>query len=411
MLSCLGGDLQMAKLIPRPHFLESLIKFREVDVIKVVTGVRRSGKSTLFALYIEHLKSTGVDENQIIHINLEDVGMEHLHEYKALHDFLLAGLQKDAMTYIFIDEVGRCADFEKAVDSVYIKKNTDVYITGSNADLLSGELATLLSGRYVEIKMLPFSFAEFLLASETKDKTQVFESYRTMGGFPVVVTQLGSDMELADQYLEGIYNTIIVKDVVARKGVSDVALLKNIVKFLCSSVGSSVSIANITGYINNSGRKITQKTVDKYVKALADSFLFYPIERYNIRGKILLKTLGKYYVVDSGLRNHLLSSINTDVGHQIENIVYFELLRRGYRVNIGKIDEKEIDFVVTKQNAKEYYQVCATVLDEAVRERELAPLLKVSDNYPKFLLTLDFVTGDYDGIKQMNLIDWLLGGC
>ncbi|MDR3287878.1 MAG: ATP-binding protein [Peptococcaceae bacterium] len=398
----------MRQLIPRPHFLENLKRFREVDVIKVVTGVRRCGKSTLFALYIEHLLSSGVDESQIVHINLEDVGMEHLREYKTLHDFLLTKLQKDRMTYLFIDEAGRCPDFEKAIDSIYIKKNTDVYITGSNADLLSGELATLLSGRYVEIKMLPFSFAEFFAAGELKDKTLAFENYRTMGSFPVVVTQLKSDMALADQYLEGLDNTIIVKDVVARKGVSDVALLKNIVRFLCSSMGSSVSIANITDYISRSGRKITQKTVDKYVQALANSFLFYPAERYNIKGKNLLKTLGKYYIVDSGLRNHLLSSIHTDIGHQIENIVYLELLRRGYRVNIGKINEKEIDFVATKQHAKEYYQVCATALDEKVQERELAPLLKVSDNYPKFLLTLDFLTGDYDGIRQVNLIDWLL---
>jgi len=397
----------MDKLIPRPTYLENLIKLRKVDVIKVVTGVRRCGKSTLFDLYIEHLKSTGVEDSQIVHINLEDIGLEHLHEYKALYDFLLSKLQKGKMTYIFVDEVGRCPGFEKAIDSIYIKKNTDVYITGSNADLLSGELATLISGRYVELKMLPFSFAEFYETSGISDKTQAFETYRTMGSFPVVVSQLKSDMELSDQYLEGIYNTILVKDVVTRKGVSDVALLKNIVKFLCSSIGSSVSIANITDYINNSGRKITQKTVDKYVKALCDSFLFYPIERYNIKGRNLLKTLGKYYIVDSGLRNHLLSAANADVGHQVENIVYLELLRRGYRVNVGKIDEKEIDFVATKQNSKEYYQVALTALDERVKERELDPLRKVSDNYPKYLLTLDFITGDYEGIKQVNLVDWL----
>jgi predicted AAA+ superfamily ATPase len=398
----------MDRLIPRPHYLENLIKFREVDVIKVVTGVRRCGKSTLFALYIEHLKSTGVDASQIVHVNLEDIGMENLHEYKALHDFLMSKLQKDKMTYIFIDEVGRCVDFEKTVDSIYIKKDTDVYVTGSNADLLSGELATLLSGRYVEIKMLPFSFAEFHLASEINDRTQAFETYRSIGSFPVVATQLKSDMGLSDQYLEGIYHTILIKDVVARKGVSDVALLKNIVKFLCSSVGSSVSVANITDYINNSGRSITQKTVDRYVKALSDSYLFYPVERYSIKGKNLLKTLGKYYIVDSGLRNHLLSAANADVGHQVENIVYLELLRRGYRVNIGKLGGKEIDFVATKQNTKEYYQVALTALDERVQERELDPLRRVGDNYPKYLLTLDFVSGDYEGIKQVNLIDWLL---
>jgi predicted AAA+ superfamily ATPase len=398
----------MARLIPRPQYLENLVKFREVDVIKVVTGIRRCGKSTLLALYIEHLKRSGVDDSQIVHINLEDIGMEHLHDYKALHEFLASKLQAGKMTYIFVDEAGRCTGFEKAIDSIYIKQNTDVYITGSNADLLSGELATLISGRYVENKMLPFSFAEFYAASGITDKAQAFESYRAIGSFPVVATQLKSDMDLSDQYLEGIYNTVIVKEVVARKGVSDVALLKNIVKFLCSSVGSSVSIANITDYINNSGRNISQKTVDKYMKALVDAFLFYPVERYNIKGKNLLKTLGKFYIVDSGLRNHLLSAANADVGHQVENIVYLELLRRGYRVNIGKIDEKEIDFVATKQNAKEYYQVALTALDERVQERELGPLRMVRDNYPKYLLTLDFIAGDYEGIKQINLLDWLL---
>jgi predicted AAA+ superfamily ATPase len=402
----------MDKLIPRPHFLRNLIKFRDVDVIKVVTGVRRCGKSTLFDLYIKYLKTQGIDEGQIIHINLEDVGMEHLHNYKTLHEFLLSKLQNDSMTYIFIDEAGRCPGFEKAVDSIYIKKNTDVYLTGSNADLLSGELATLLSGRYVEIKMLPFSFAEFYAASESggkaADKNQTFMAYLNTGSFPVVITQLGNDTELTDQYLEGIYNTIIVKDVIARKGVSDVGLLKNIVKYLCGNIGSPISTANITAYINNSGRKITQKTVDKYIKALTDSFLFYSVERYNIKGKNLLKTLGKYYIVDTGLRNQLLSSSSSDVGHQIENIVYLELLRRGYRVNIGKINEREIDFVAAKQNTKEYYQVSASVLDEAVKERELASLLKVRDNYPKYLLTLDSIIGDYEGIKQVNLIDWLL---
>jgi len=398
----------MDRLIPRPQFLENLIKFREVDVIKVVTGVRRCGKSTLFVLYMEYLKSTGIDESQIVHINLEDMGMEHLHNYKALNEFLLSKLQKDKMTYIFIDEVGRCVGFEKAVDSIYIKRNTDVYVTGSNADLLSGEIATLLSGRYVEIKMLPFSFAEYYEANSNKDKNQAFASYMNIGSFPVVVSQLKSDMELSDQYLEGIYNTIIIKDVVTRKGVSDVGLLKNIVKFLSSNIGSSISVANITDYINKSGRKITQKTVDKYVKALMNSFLFYNVERYNIKGKNLLKTLGKYYIIDTGLRNHLLSSSNSDMGHQIENIVYLELLRRGYRVNIGKIDEKEIDFIAVKQHTKEYYQVAMTALDESVRARELSPLQRVSDNYPKYLLTLDFITGDNEGIKQLNLIDWLL---
>jgi predicted AAA+ superfamily ATPase len=359
-------------------------------------------------LYIEYLKSTGIDDSQITHINLEDIGMEHLHDYRALHDFLLSRLQEGKMNYILIDEVGRCKDFEKAIDSIYIKANTDVYITGSNAYLLSGELATLLSGRYVEIEMLPFSFSEFYATGGQADRNQAFASYLNTSSFPVVVTQMNSDMELSDLYLEGIYNTIIIKDVVARKGISDVGLLENIVKYLCRCTGSLISIANITDHINNSGRRIAQKTVDKYVKALRDSFLFYAVDRLNIKGRNLLKTLGKYYIVDTGLRNHLLSSENSDIGYQLENIVYLELLRRGYRVNIGKVGEREIDFIATRQNTREYYQVALTVLDEAVREREIAPFLKVRDRYPKYLLTLDFMAGDYQEIQQINLIDWLL---
>ena len=281
--------------------------------------------------------------------------------------------------------------------------------------------------------MLPFSFKEYCdwndehtgyLLTETggylltedgnkiklegKDERQAFVSYINNGSFPMVVTELKSNTELADKYLEGIYNTILVKDVVARKGVSDVQLLKNIVKYLCSNVGSLISIKNITDYINSSGRKITQKTVDKYIKALTDSFLFYNVERYNIKGKQLLKTLSKYYAIDTGLCNFLLSKSNTDIGHQIENIVYFELVRRGYRVNIGKIDDKEIDFVAIKENTKEYYQVTTSMLDEGVKARELEPLQKVGDNFPKFVLTLDDFEGTYEGINQVNIRNWLL---
>lgn len=256
--------------------------------------------------------------------------------------------------------------------------------------------------------MLPFSFKEYFEASGNEDERKAFVSYINNGSFPMVVTELNSDTELTDKYLEGIYNTILIKDVVTRKGVSDIQLLKNIVKYLCSNIGSLISIKNITDYINSSGRKITQKTVDKYIKALTDSFLFYNVERYNIKGKQLLKTLSKFYVIDTGLCNFLLSQRNADIGHQIENIVYFELLRRGYRINIGKIDDKEIDFVAIKENTKEYYQVTTSMLDDGVKARELAPLQKVGDNFPKFVLTLDDFEGTYEGIKQVNLRNWLL---
>jgi predicted AAA+ superfamily ATPase len=271
-----------------------------------------------------------------------------------------------------------------------------------------GELATLLSGRYIEIKMLPLSFKEYYEASIEKDKRTAFANFINTGAFPMLATEMAYDNETADKYLEGIYNTILIKDVVTRKGVGDVQLLKNIVKYLCSNIGSLISIKNITDYINNSGRTITQKTVDKYINALTESYLFYNAERYNIRGKQLLKTLSKYYVIDTGLCNFLLSIRNADWGHKIENIVYFELLRRGYRVNVGKIDDREIDFVATKMDTKEYYQVTYTMLDDEVKKRELYPLQKVDDYFPRIVLTLDDFEGTYEGIKQINLIKWLL---
>jgi len=271
-----------------------------------------------------------------------------------------------------------------------------------------GELATLLSGRYIEIKMLPFSFKEYYEASIEKDKKVSFANFINTGAFPMVATEMANDNETVDKYLEGIYNTILIKDVVTRKGVSDVSLLKNIVKYLCSNIGSLISIKNITDYINNSGRMITQKTVDKYVKALTESYLFYNVERYNIRGKQLLKTLSKYYIVDTGLCNFILSIRNDNLGHKIENIVYFELLRRGYRVNVGKIDDKEIDFIAEKSDIKEYYQVSTTMLDEKVKKRELESLKNTQDYFQKIILTLDDFEENYDGIKQVNLIKWLL---
>ena len=396
----------MEKLVERIEYLENLKKWREKDVIKVVTGVRRSGKSTLFNLYIAYLKSIGVNENQIIHINLEDVEFEQLHHYKALHKYIVSKLAKNQWTYVFIDEVQTCIDFEKAIDGLYVKKNVDVHITGSNAFMLSGELATLLSGRYVEIKMLPFSFTEFSQSSKEADPKKRFYDYLNFGSFPIVST-IYHDIEQHDQYLEGVYNTILLKDIATRNHIHDITLLKNIIKFLCSNVGSRVSTANITKTLAKSGRKITQKTVDSYVKALTDCYLFYFVERYNIKGKNLLKTLGKYYIVDTGLRNHLLMAENLDIGHQIENVVFLELLRRGYRVNIGKLDDSEIDFVASKTNTKAYYQVSASVLDEKVLQRELSPLRRTKDEYPKFLLTLDDFEGNHEGIQQVNLIDWL----
>jgi len=398
-------------MIERKEYLQKLIAGREKQIIKVVTGVRRCGKSTLFALYIDYLKSTGVDEEQIISINLEDVDYEGMLNYNALYSYIKERLCKDKYTYVFIDEVQNCPHFEKAVDSLFIKENVDVYITGSNAYMLSGELATVLSGRYITIDMLPLSFKEYCVAQSDSKKSlkEKFNDYLRFGSFPYVALQ-SRDEGSVMPYIEGIYSTILVKDVAKREGITDIGLLESIVKFVASSIGSPISTKKICDTIQSSGRKISVNTVDNYLRALTDSYIFYKADRYDIKGRQHLKTLGKYYIVDTGIRNLLLSGSSSDIGHLIENIVFFELLRRGYRVNIGKLAEKEVDFVAGNMNGISYYQVSATVLDETTLERELEPLQKIQDNHPKFLLTLDEIGAgsNYDGIRQINLIDWLM---
>ena len=395
----------------RKEYLDRLISGREKQIIKVVTGVRRCGKSTLFTLYIDYLKSTGVSEDQIVSVNLEDVEYEKLLDYKALYDYVKERLCKDRYTYVFIDEVQNCNSFEKAVNSFFIKPNVDVYITGSNAYMLSGELATLLSGRYVTIDMLPFSFKEYCEASNSAGKTkrESFNDYLRFGSFPYVAIIERNDAVVIP-YLDGIYSTILLKDVAKREGITDVSLLENIIKFVAASVGSPISTKKISDSINSSGRKISVNTVEHYLRALTDSYIFYKVERYDIKGRQHLKTLGKYYLVDSGIRNLLLSSSSSDLGHIIENVVYLELLRRGFKVNIGKLYEKEVDFVASDMNGRAYYQVSASVLDESTLNRELEPLQKIADNYPKILLTLDDIgTGrNFAGIRHLNLLDWLL---
>ena len=397
-------------MIKRKEYLNWLIRWREQQLIKVITGVRRCGKSTLFSLYIDYLKETGVSEEQIISINLEDVDYEHLLTYKALHTYVKDRLCKDKYTYVFIDEVQQCPGFEKAVDSLFIKKNVDVYITGSNAHMLSGELATLLSGRYVEIRMLPLSFAEYLDFEGAEDHIKAkFNDYLHFGSFPYVA-MLKKDKTVIRNYIDGIYNTILIKDVAKREGISDISVLESIVKFLSGSIGSPISTKKISDTINSSGRKISVNTVERYMRALCDSFLFYKVDRFDIKGRQTLKTLGKYYIVDTGLRDMLVSSSSEDLGHLLENIVYLELIRRGYKVNIGKLAEKEVDFVADNVEGITYFQVSASTLDENTLKRELEPLQKISDNYPKFLLTLDeyMPNANYEGIRKMSVIDWLL---
>lgn len=399
-------------MIQRIEYLDNLKAFKDKQVIKVIAGVRRCGKSTLFELYIDCLRKMGTEDRQIISINLEDLENADLLDYKALYSYIKEKLVPDKMNYIFIDEVQKCVGFEKAVDSLFIKKNCDVYITGSNAYLLSGELATLLSGRYIRIDMLPFSFKEYYEATKEsgKSKQELFDAYLRYGSFPYVA-YLENDEKIISQYIEGVYNTILIKDVATREKINDITVLENILKTVASSIGSPISTKKISDTLVSSGRKISPNTVESYLRALTDSYILYNAARYDIKGRQFLKTLGKYYFVDTGIRNHIISQSAKDLGHLLENVVYLELLRRKNRVNIGKLAEKEVDFVATNMNEVEYYQVCASVLDEKTLERELAPLKEIKDNYPKILLTLDDIGNgaNYDGIRQINVIDWLLG--
>lgn len=398
----------MSSLIERKAYLDQLTMWREEDMIKVVTGVRRCGKSTLFELYIDRLKTDGVSDEQIVFVNLEDEDYAELLDHKKLHDYVKDRLQKDTWTYVFIDEVQNCKDYERAISSLFLRKKLDIYITGSNAYMLSGELATKLTARYIEIDMLPLSFTEFGEAVKITDKRERFSEYMNMGAFPYA-TRFITNSLAHSQYMEGIYNTVLVKDVMTREGLSDITLVKSIASFLADNIGSPISAKKIADTLTSHGRPTGVTTVDTYLSALTDAYLFYKVSRYDIKGKMHLKTESKYYICDTGLRNVILGIKNKDIGHQIENIVYLELLRRGYTVHIGKAGRgTEIDFVAVRDRQTEYYQVSASVLDEGTLARELAPLAQIKDNYPKILLTLDDYIGEHGGIHQVNLVDWLL---
>lgn len=405
-------------MVERKAYLDLLKKWKDDEVIKVVTGIRRCGKSTLLKMYMEFLKSQGISDDRIIFINFEELEYEHISDYKILYNYIKERLHPTEMTYIFLDEIQLVKDFQKAVDSLQVKENTDIYISGSNAYLLSGELATLLSGRYVEINMLPLSFTEFCELKSGEDKDSLFAEYMKNGGLPYV-SRLDNDDEKINMYLEGIYNTIIVKDIEERqkrkesdpnkRKVNDIALLKNISRFLASSVGSPISVKSITDYVTSTGRKISQNTIDDYVEALVEPYIFYPVERYDVPGKQLLKKNQKMYIVDLGIRRYLLARQRYDLGFSLENIIFLELLRRGYKVNIGKIGTTEVDFVARKDERIYYFQVTASMVEETTFEREITPLKNINDNYPKTIITLDrFTLGNYDGIEVVNAIDWLL---
>lgn len=392
-------------MVERKQYLEKLKKLQSKQVIKVVTGVRRCGKSTLLMQFRKYLEQNGTDIQQMISINFEDIENEHLLEYHSLHKYITERLVSGKMTYIFLDEIQNVPDFQKAIDSLYIRENTDIYITGSNAHMLSGELATLLSGRYVEIPMLPLSFAEYYELSGT-DRRTAWNEYFQNGGFPYAV-QI-EDEEIRRDYLNGIYSTVLLKDIVGRKKVQNVQLMESVIRFLFDNIGNIVSSKKIADSLTSFGRKTTSVTVENYINALMESFILYKAERYDIRGKQYLKSLEKYYIVDVGLRRLLLGDKNRDIGHILENIVYLELIRRGFKVSIGKVGELEIDFVAEIGGEKIYYQVSASVLDSVTFEREITPLKRVNDNYPKFIITMDEIPMNEDGIKIINIVDFLM---
>lgn len=402
-------------MIKRVDYLNILEKWRYEKVIKVVTGMRRCGKSTLLLQFQNRLVETGIETTQIISLNFEKLEYEDLQDYKKLYSYLKNRLISDKKNYIFLDEVQRVKHFEKVVDSLYVMDNVDIYITGSNSQMLSSELATFLSGRYVEIKMLPLSFKEFFSICDLSIDDS-FVEYMRYGGLPYVTT-MEKDSDKVEMYLEGIYNTVLVKDIEDRqnrknlgmRAITDISLLKSISKYLSSVVGNMVTVKSITNYLVSGGRKVSPNTVSDYIEALCDSFIFYEVDRFDIVGKELLKNNKKYYIVDLGLRNYILPRKNYDLGFGLENIVYFELLRRGYRVNVGKLKDKEIDFVTRKNDELRYIQVTASMVDESTFEREMRPLREIRDNYEKTVLTLDrFSVGNYDGIKVVNIVDWLL---
>lgn len=397
------------KTIKRPEYLDFLLRTKDKQIIKVISGIRRCGKSTLLEIYRDHLLSIGTNSEQIIFINFEDLAFEKLTDYKRLFTYVTERLVPNRMNYVFLDEIQHVDLFEKVVDSLFIKDNVDLYITGSNAFFMSGELATLLTGRYIELKMLPLSFSEY--CEGTGRDIPISEKYQTyirFGSFPYILRYENSRKD-SDDYLTGLYQSILLKDVVARYKITDIMMLESVTRFLFDNIGSRLSTTRIANTMTSDGRKIDQKTVEKFIRALSESLLIYKSERYNIRGKQLLKTLEKYYVVDIGLRFTLLGRRSADVGKILENIIYLELIRRGHTVYVGQLGDLEVDFVTMSEQGTEYYQVAATVRDENTLQRELASLQRIDDHYPKTILTLDDdPPADYDGIRRINALDWLL---
>lgn len=395
--------------IERRDYLDKLIAFKDKKLIKVITGIRRCGKSTIMEIFRDWLLNNGVSPEQILYLNFEDYDNIELRNPLALHQYIKPLILPDKPTYIFFDEIQHVKDFPDIINSINLKPNVDLYVTGSNAYMLSNEIATLLSGRYVEIAMLPLSFKEYVQGCGGSDNLEkAYTSYITQSSFPYTLA-LDRPKDITD-YLNGVYNTVVMKDIISRKKIQDVMMLESVIRFVADNIGNMLSTKRIADIMTADGRKIDQKTVEKYLTSLCETFFVYEAKRYNVKGKQLLKTLGKYYLVDVGLRRMLLGGRSFDAGRLLENVVYLELLRRQKSVYIGKIDNLEVDFVAIDENDIVYYQVAATVRDEATLKRELSSLQQINDQYPKYILTLDEdPEADYDGIKRINALKWLMG--
>jgi hypothetical protein len=398
--------------IPREQYLAQLISFKDSDIIKVITGIRRCGKSTLlFEIYYDWLKGQGIADEQIIKVDLELQSNSHLLDGAKLYEYIKSKIVEGKQSYIMIDEVQNCIGFQKVVASLH-KEKFDVYITGSNAYVFSGELATYLAGRYVEIEILPLSFKEFSSATKKSDEhlNDVYKRYVTYGAFPRVIS-FGDDSKMIDTYIEGIYNSIFVKDIILRNKITAIPMFEMVMKFVLSNIGSPISASSISKYLESTGRKVHSQTVDDFLGYLVQGYIVYKADRYDVKGKEILRTLGKYYATDIGLRNFLLGYREMDSGHVLENIVYFELLRRSYKVFVGKVDNKEVDFIAKKKDEILYIQVADSVRAKETLERELAPFKMIKDFYQRILITMDNDPNvDYDGIRHINALNFLMQG-
>lgn len=396
------------KFIYREEYMKKLKSYKDRRIIKVLTGVRRSGKSTILNEFKKELIDSGVLEKNIISINFEDNDNKDLLDYQKLHEYIIEKADSKCMNYIFLDEIQNVNDFQKCIDSLFLREYLDIYITGSNSYMLSGELATYLTGRYIQIHVMPLSFKEYLSYYGNSDELKKYNEYSMYGGFPYLINLDDFNQKL--EYLDSIYNTVIVKDIINRKKVNDVMMLESVCRFLFDNIGSSVSTKKISDTLSSDGRKNSVHTIEEYINSLLESYILYKVNRFDIKGKKLLKTQEKYYLSDMGLRTYLLGKNNNrDLGHILENIIFLELKRKGYRVYIGKNDINEVDFVVETEDEYIYIQVALSIRDEQTLQRELKPLDTIANHYKKYIITLDYDTNNYNGIKQISAMDFLLG--